>query len=518
MVRIKTSYSRILTPFVMAASLLFLLVSIAPSTASARQMTDSEITLAVLDGLIEDEAVSGYNIDVRTDAGVVTLSGFVNNVRAKKRAARLAETVKGVRSVINNVEVYAPARSDGQIQDDVLTALMTNPATDSWEVDITVNGGTVTLDGTVNSWYEKQLAEKVAGSVSGVKSVTNNIALEYEDDRPDAEIAAEVREKLHWDALVDDDMVNVSVDGNTVTLTGVVGSAAEKRYAVSDAWVTNVEEVDAEGLTVESWARDERFRKQKYTPKEDEDVKEALEDALFYDPRVISTDVLVAVDSGEVRLSGKVDNLKAKRAASQVARNTVGVFAVKNQIQVRPEQEMKSDSAIAADVRKALVRDPYVKAYNVEIVSNNGVVELNGTVDTFFDKAQADDVAAQVSGVVAVDNNLLVDEPNEALVYNRWVDYDWWYPYDYGWYVVPNDFYSTTSDWEIEQNIEDELWWSPFVDTDNVNVSVDNGVATLTGAVDTWNERLEAAAEAYEGGAIAVDNDLRVEFGPEYYR
>ncbi|MBD3332563.1 BON domain-containing protein, partial [candidate division GN15 bacterium] len=140
------------------------------------------------------------------------------------------------------------------------------------------------------------------------------------------------------------------------------------------------------------------------------------------------------------------------------------------------------------------------------------------TVDTYFDKAQADDIAAQVSGVVAVDNNLMVDEPNEALVYSPYVDYDWWYPYDYDWYVIPSDFYVTSTDWEIQEEIKDEMWWSPYVESDQVNVTVENGKATLTGEVDTWNERLEATTEAYQGGAIAVDNNLTVQYGPEFYR
>jgi osmotically-inducible protein OsmY len=44
------------------------------------------------------------------------------------------------------------------------------------------------------------------------------------------------------------------------------------------------------------------------------------------------------------------------------------------------------------------------------------------------------------------------------------------------------------------------LWWSPFVDSDDVNVTVDDGVVTLTGAVDSWSEYNAAANNAYEGG------------------
>ena len=68
------------------------------------------------------------------------------------------------------------------------------------------------------------------------------------------------------------------------------------------------------------------------------------------------------------------------------------------------------------------------------------------------------------------------------------------------------------SDSEIVSEIESELWWSPFVDSDQVEVSVDNGVATLTGSVDSWAERNAATDNAYEGGATLVDNDLVVRY------
>jgi osmotically-inducible protein OsmY len=67
-----------------------------------------------------------------------------------------------------------------------------------------------------------------------------------------------------------------------------------------------------------------------------------------------------------------------------------------------------------------------------------------------------------------------------------------------------------TTDFQIERDIEDELFWSPFVDADEVTVEVTEGVATLTGTVDTRNERAWAAENAREGGAVSVRNQLAV--------
>lgn len=48
------------------------------------------------------------------------------------------------------------------------------------------------------------------------------------------------------------------------------------------------------------------------------------------------------------------------------------------------------------------------------------------------------------------------------------------------------------------------------MDADDIYVTVDDGVSILTGTVDTWTERSAATENAYDGGAIWVDNELAV--------
>jgi osmotically-inducible protein OsmY len=55
------------------------------------------------------------------------------------------------------------------------------------------------------------------------------------------------------------------------------------------------------------------------------------------------------------------------------------------------------------------------------------------------------------------------------------------------------------------------LFWSPFVDSDDVTVSVEAGVATLTGSVDSLGEYNAARENAFEGGAITVINKLELD-------
>jgi osmotically-inducible protein OsmY len=227
-------------------------------------------------------------------------------------------------------------------------------------------------------------------------------------------------------------------------------------------------------------------------------------------PRLEGFALDVTVTDGVVSLSGAVDNLKAKRTAAEVAENTTGVLRVRNMIRVRPD-DMPSDAAIHVDVEAALLREPYVEADQVSVAVDNGRLTLSGTVDTAFERAQAEDAAARVKGVIAIENNLLVDDA-EAYYRDPYVDEDWRFE------AAPSrsqPAVSGKSDWEIAEDIREELWWSPYVDSTQVEVDVDNGLAILSGTVDTMEEWAAARSNAYEGGATAVANNLKVRHGPE---
>lgn len=72
------------------------------------------------------------------------------------------------------------------------------------------------------------------------------------------------------------------------------------------------------------------------------------------------------------------------------------------------------------------------------------------------------------------------------------------------------------NDWEIQEDIESELGWSIYLDSDEISVAVKDGVATLVGMVDNLRDRRIATKNAYEGGARNVRNPLEVRNGPSY--
>lgn len=129
-------------------------------------------------------------------------------------------------------------------------------------------------------------------------------------------------------------------------------------------------------------------------------------------------------------------------------------------------------------------------------------------MDSYFEKAVADDVASKVSGVVSVDNNIEVDEYAAPYVYDPYLDA--WCNYEYDWYAHQLPSKTLKSDKRIKEDLQQELFWTPFVDADQVNIAVDEGIVTLTGRVDSWMEYHAAAENALEAGAVWVDNDMTV--------
>lgn len=488
---------------------LIMVILIGMPAFAAGNFSDRDIRDAIEDQIALDTAVHLEGIDVAVNEGVVTLSGIVDNILNKDRATKIAKMVKGVRAVVNEIRVVPSIlRSDVDILNDVDQALLRDPATDSYEITPTVKDNIVTLSGIVESWQERQLAETVAKGVKGVTGVVNDIDITFERNRPAMEIKRDIEAAMRWNVLLDHALIDVSVgrDGK-VMLSGTVGSAIEKDEAYNCALVTGVQSVDTTGLEVKGWARNNELAANKYAVKSDAALKEAIKDAFLYDPRVFAFKITVDVENGAVTLRGAVDNLKAKRAAANDARNTVGVYAVKNRIKVTPFAAV-SDEKIEKSIRRALISDPVADAYEVSVNATNGIVDLYGTVDTYYEKAVIDDIAARTNGVLTVDNNIMVNESHSPYAYDPYLDD--WYVYDYDWYTYTPGV-PLKPDATIEEDIESELFWSPFVDADDVSVDVDNGIATLTGDVDSWSEFYAAQKNALDGGAVYVKNKLDVE-------
>lgn len=465
----------------------FMLTTVHAHGQPTPNIDDNSISMAVDAALLRDDRVAAHLVDTQTTDGVVTLSGSVDSLLARDRAVQVTETIKGVRSIINRIEVIPEQRTDSVILGDIKKALTRDPATDAYEVTTRVKDGKVTLSGTVDSWAEKQLAAQVVKGVKGVVDIENNIELLYKSRRPDAEIKPEVEQRLAFDPYVNDTLIDVSVDQGKVHLKGSVGSPAERTNAYVDAFVQGVYQVNIAELIVEPWLDNQMVKNKKVDFHTDAQVEQAIKDALLYDPRVYMFNIDVESVNGRVSLTGTVDNLMAKRAAEQDAKNTLGVYEVVNRVKVRPA-DLHPDKELLIQIRDALLVDPYVDRFDIKVMARNGKVYLYGDVDTFYQKDRAEDLAARTDGVISVENKL------EVLT--RW---DW------------------KSDRQITKDIEEELFWSMLVDSDTIEVEVEEGVATLKGQADSWQELDAAIENAFEGGAKAVRSRIKLDKGGDYY-
>jgi hyperosmotically inducible periplasmic protein len=139
----------------------------------------------------------------------------------------------------------------------------------------------------------------------------------------------------------------------------------------------------------------------------------SVKSALIGDPVTKAGQIDVEVYKGTVQLNGFVDTQASKDRASAVARQQKGVTAVHNNLTVktvqdRPSEQVADDGEITARVKSALTGDPRTKAHQINIETNNGVVQLSGFVDTSEAKSTAEQLARAVEEVKSVDNELEV--------------------------------------------------------------------------------------------------------------
>jgi osmotically-inducible protein OsmY len=471
--------------------------------ATPFELTDASITTAVHHVLAHDPGVDANGLHVKTTDGVVELSGTAHNLLTKQRAVRVVEAVRGVRAVSDRTSLDPEKRSDSEILKNLKAALGSSALTDLHEVSAKVSSGVVTVMGSVHSYQERDAAGRLAEGIVGVRQVDNQVQVKPGASRSDSAVATDVVNRLRWDTLVNDGLIDVAVHDGRVALTGKVGSAAEKRRAAVDGWVLGAANVDDSGLHVDVQAAERDYLKHKLFVRSNTDVAQAIRDAAAYDPRVSAADLRVSVDNGRARLYGSVGSLGARLAAEDLARHTVGVMSVQNELMVKPIKA-HADADVERAVKAALLSDPYTYSQTIDVKAHDGKVTLRGRVRSRYERAQATDVAAAIEGVKDIDNALTVEHDEIVYIYDA-------YLYPYGplwapWYAVPSA--TARSDSQIAESIHEELVWSPFVDADQVKVQVQGGHATLTGQVDSQHERIAATEDAYEGGAVAVDNRL----------
>jgi osmotically-inducible protein OsmY len=120
-------------------------------------------------------------VDVTVKDGVARLTGETYNDLGRDSALALANSMPGVKDVVDNIKVSPVSGFDDRIRISALRAIYRDPVLGRYASDpakpirIVVDNGKLSLYGTVATAMDKQIAGMRANQVFGVFSVQNNL-------------------------------------------------------------------------------------------------------------------------------------------------------------------------------------------------------------------------------------------------------------------------------------------------------------------------------------------------------
>lgn len=211
-------------------------------------MSNIRLRQDILDELEYEPSIDATNIGVTVDDGVVTLTGHVHSFAEKHTAERVAQRVKGVRAIAEEIVVRLPENkkaADDEIASRVVKILGWGSAiADLKDIKVKVENGYVTLDGTVEFHFLRTAAESLVRRLTGITGIDNRLRIRPVTDVLD--IRHGIREALKRNAEIEAENIDVEVSGSHVTLNGKVQSRHERAVAERAAWsargVTAVED------------------------------------------------------------------------------------------------------------------------------------------------------------------------------------------------------------------------------------------------------------------------------------
>lgn len=207
----------------------------------------------------------------------------------------------------------------------------------------------------------------------------------------------DILDELAYEPVVDAARIGVAVDQNVVTLTGHVGSYAQKLAALSA--VRRVKGVH--GIADEIEVRTPSDAKTS-----DDEVASRAINVLSWDSIVPSEAIQVTVRDGLVTLTGKVHWYYQKSSAERDVRKLSGVHSVVNNIEIEPHA--KPDN-VKKKIEAALKRHAEIEARDIRVtVRDDDEVLLEGKVRNWDEKFAVENAAWSAPGVKRVRDRLTI--------------------------------------------------------------------------------------------------------------
>jgi osmotically-inducible protein OsmY len=198
-------------------------------------MSDKELRDNVLNELDWEPSIDAGAVGVTAADGVVTLSGRVPTYSQKLKAETVARRVKGVRAIIQKLDVRPVGTDDDEaLAQRALNLLDWSVTVPPGAVKVAVSHGLITLTGQVDWEYQRRAAEDAVHKLGGIVGVLNSITLTPRVSPSD--VKARIQSALERYADIEAQKINVEFNDGKVTLTGNVKTWSEHDVVESAVW------------------------------------------------------------------------------------------------------------------------------------------------------------------------------------------------------------------------------------------------------------------------------------------
>jgi osmotically-inducible protein OsmY len=214
----------------------------------------------------------------------------------------------------------------------------------------------------------------------------------------------------------------------------------------------------------------------------DTDLKQRIMRELKWDSRIPWASIVVGVSDGVVTLTGVVSSYAQKFAAQEATHRVTGVLDVANDIDVNPvDSFMRTDTEIASAVRKALEWDALVPNELIQSTVSDGWVTLEGQVDYWRERSDAERAIRRLAGVVGVSNKITIRK-NEVNAK------------------------------QLREEIEFALERRADREAERLRIEVNDGAVDLWGRVHSWQEkRAVLGSISHAPGVTQLRDHLRID-------
>lgn len=143
-----------------------------------RTRSDDEIAGELRQAFTNDSRVPDERIQTTVSHGWVGLEGKVDYTHEREEAEQVARRLVGVRGVYNRIEVNAGEAKPDNVRAAITAELKRRAELEAQNLRVSINGGTVTVSGRVNSWAEERAVIAAACQAPGVRLVKDKLRID----------------------------------------------------------------------------------------------------------------------------------------------------------------------------------------------------------------------------------------------------------------------------------------------------------------------------------------------------